>query len=312
MESLILAASVVFPLLVYMVVGGLARKCKIMTEEQFKAFNGMIFRIFIPLALFFDVYKSDLKEVLQPRVFGFVFISIVLVFIIAWIGSVRGIKEKRDAITVAQSIYRSNYVLFGSAVAASLCGESGTALVAALAAMVVPLFNVLAVILFEVSRGGNVTASKIIINIFKNPLVDAGILGAIFSLLGLSLPTLLEQPLMRLGNSATPLALVTLGGLLSFESIKRHKKYLMVAVISRLIAVPAVVLILAVLLGFRGEALVAILAIFAAPTAVVSAPMAQSMGGNGALAGEIVAVTSVCCILTLFCFVFALSQMGMF
>lgn len=76
--------------------------------------------------------------------------------------------------------------------------------------------------------------------------------------------------------------------MLSAESMMSHKRYLTVAVICRLI-----------------------LAIFGSPTAVASVPMAQTMGGNGTLAGEIVVVTTVGSILSIFLFVFALSGMGL-
>lgn len=47
------------------------------------------------------------------------------------------------------------------------------------------------------------------------------------------------------------------------------------------------------------------------PTTVASAPMAQTMGGNGELAGEIVATTSVLYVFTLFFFVFGMSHAGL-
>jgi predicted permease len=39
--------------------------------------------------------------------------------------------------------------------------------------------------------------------------------------------------------------------------------------------------------------------------------MAQVMGGNGAMASEIVAVSTVCSVVTIFLFVYVLSVMGM-
>ena len=61
----------------------------------------------------------------------------------------------------------------------------------------------------------------------------------------------------------------------------------------------------------RGDFLVALLAIYASPTAVASAPMAQEMGGNGTLSGEIVATTTTFSIVTIFLFVFGLSGLGL-
>lgn len=310
MNSFIMAAEVVLPLIVYMSVGVLIQRRKIMSKEYFKVLNNMIFKVLIPLTLFFNVYEVDLAKSIQPDVFVFVFVSIILVFLITWLFVGKTVPKKEDASTMIQGIFRSNFVLFGIVIAQSVCDDEGVGLVAALAAMAVPLFNILSVILFEVKCGGKVELFKLVKNIFKNPLVAAGLLGCACNLAGLPIPELLSVPLKKLGDIATPLALVTLGGMLSLGSMMRHWKYLAAATVSRLVVVPVLMVGTAILLGMRGNNLIVILAIFAPPTAVASAPMAQAMGGNGELAGEIVAVTSVCCIITIFLFVFGLSGFG--
>lgn len=311
MGNLLLAFRVVVPLVIYMAAGGLIRKLKILEEEHFKRLNSMIFQTLIPLSLFFDVYASDLKMAFQPKLFGAAAVLILLLFGLSWAVVPRFIKEPPDAVVVVQGIYRSNYVLFGTAISAALCGEAGEAMTAALAVVVVPLFNVLAVILFESLRGRGARPAELVLHVFQNPLVDAGLLGALFNLLEIPLPDMLAAPLMTLGDIAAPLALLVLGGLLSFRSMVSHRTYLLSTVACRLILVPMIAMMVSVVLGFRGEALVALLAAFASPVSVSSAPMAQSMGGNGALAGEMVAVSSAGSVLTLFLFVLALSELGL-
>lgn len=310
MESFLLAVSVVLPLIVYMAAGGIIRKLDILSEENFKAMNRMIFRIFIPLALFFSIYKANLKAAMQPELFIFAVVSVLIAFGITWRIIMRCVKDIRDAATMIQGIYRSNFVLFGTTIGLAMCGDDGMAAIAALSAIIVPMFNILAVILFESIRGGEMKLKETLINIFKNPLVDAGILGIVVNLSGFRIPELFYEPLSTLGDIATPLALVTLGGMLSLGSMVSHRKCLIAVVLGRLVIIPGFVMALAIALGFRNENLVAVLAIFGSPTAVASAPMAQAMGGNGGLAGEIVAVTSLCCIVTIFLFVFGLSNMG--
>ena len=128
--------------------------------------------------------------------------------------------------------------------------------------------------------------------------------------MGIKIPDIISQPFITFGNIAAPLALVALGGMISAKSVMSHRKYLSIAVIGRLVFAPMLMLSSAVLLGMRGDVLIALLAVFGSPTAISSAPMAQAMGGNGELAGEIVAISSVCSILTVFLFVFTLSRFG--
>lgn len=311
MNSLILAFNVVIPMMIYMLIGGLIKKGNILSEGSFKQFNETIFRVLLPLSLFFDVYESDLMTSVQPWLLALSAGAVVLIFAISWGIVPRLIRDKRDSVTVVQGIYRSNFVLFGTTISTSLCGERGAAVSAALAMVIVPLFNILAVILFEVSRGGDVKPGRLLLQIVKNPLVDAGILGAVFNLSGIGIPSILARPLMTLGDIASPLALLVLGGLLSFRSMAGHKSRLLSVVLLRLVVVPLVALPFFVLLGVRQEGLVALMTLFASPVAVSSVPMAQSMGGNGELAGEIVAVSSACSILTIFLFILTLSTLGL-
>ena len=311
MESLVLATKVVFPLVVYMIVGWIIRKKEIMEKEHFKRINAMVFKVILPIGIFFDIYETDLGEVFQPKVFLFVAIGTIVVFAISWIIISRMVKNNADASVMIQGIYRSNYALFGVTIAKAICDAEGIALAAALTAIVIPVFNVLAVVLFETKRGGEVKFTRVFLNILKNPLIVASISGGAAALLGITIPEILSQPLIKLGDTASPLALVALGGMLSVGSVIKHRKYLFVVVLGKLVLTPGIMLAAAALMGMRGSVLVALLSVFGSPTAVSSAPMAQTMGGNGELAGEIVAITSVCCILTVFLFVFGMSQMGL-
>ncbi len=311
MSGFTLAFNVVEPLVIYMAIGVLARRLKIMGEETLKEVNTFIFKVLISLQLFFDIYYADLSSALDPKLFILTGALITLAFVTAFVLCKRAIPDRSDAATVAQGIYRSNYVLFGTVISSSLAGESGLAVTAALSIVVVPLLNILAVIDFEASRGGKINIKRTLLQIVKNPLVLAGLLGAAVNASGLRIPELIAEPLNTIGDVASPLALVVLGGMLSVKSIVSHRGQLIAAIVGKLVIVPLVCLSVMIALGFRGDALVALLAVFASPTAVASSPMAQTMGGNARLAGEIVALTTAFSILTVFLFIAALSGLGL-
>lgn len=310
MGSLMVAAGVVVPMVVYMAVGAWIKKAKLFEESQFKALNVVIFKIFIPLALFFDVYEVSLQDTLRADLIVLVVLLVLIIFAVSYVLVPKAIPDRADASTCIQAIFRSNYVLFGISIARSVCDSNGVAQVAAFAAIVVPLFNMLSVILFETRRGGSVRVKTLIRNIARNPLVQAGVLGFLFSMTGIRIPAVIADPLSRLGDVATPIALVTLGGMLSFGSIKAHRNYIALVTAARLVLIPLIAVGTAILLGYRGEILIMMLAIFGSPTAVASVPMAQTMGGNGKLGGEIVVSTTVFSILTIFVFVFAMFGTG--
>lgn len=312
MESLGLAFDVVAPLVVYMAVGGLTRKLGILREGTLLEMNTFIFKVMIPLSLFFDIYTADLSLASDPWLFVWTGILIAACFGVSLLIAKKTIREGPDVPTAAQGAARSNFVLFGTVISASIAGEDGSAVTAALCILVVPLLNILSVILFETQRGGKADMRKLLLQIAKNPLVWGGVLGAVANAVRLPMPEILFTPLNTLGDLASPLALVILGGMLSFKSMVSHKGRLLAASVGKLVIVPLVCLPIMIALGCRGPALVSLLAVFASPTAVASSPMAQALGGNGRLAGEIVAVTTAGSILTVFLFTAALSALGLF
>jgi predicted permease len=81
---------------------------------------------------------------------------------------------------------------------------------------------------------------------------------------------------------------------------------------AKLIVAPGLFLGLGALLGFRGVAFVSLIGVFASPTAVNSFTMAQQMGGDAELAGDIVVTTSAVSIPTMFLWIFLFKSLGVF
>lgn len=94
---------------------------------------------------------------------------------------------------------------------------------------------------------------------------------------------------------------------MTVSGVRKYWKYSVTVSVFRLLVVPAVFLGTAVALGFRGTGLVALMVMYGSPTAVASFPMATSMGGNSEMAGQIVAVTTVFSVVTIFMWTYVLS-----
>ena len=87
---------------------------------------------------------------------------------------------------------------------------------------------------------------------------------------------------------------------------------LTLAVAGRLVLVPGIFLTIGALLGFRGVEFAGLIGVFASSTAVASFTMAQQMGGDAELAGDIVVVTSALCPFTIFGWSLLFKSLGMF
>ena len=79
----------------------------------------------------------------------------------------------------------------------------------------------------------------------------------------------------------------------------------------RLVLLPLAMIPLAWAIGLRGIELFLILMIFGTPVATNTYPMAQNMGGDGLLAGQLVFVSTLASLGTIFLFIFTMSGLGL-
>ena len=211
-----------------------------------------------------------------------------------------------------QAIYRSNFVILGLPIAANLFGGEKLTTTAVAVTIVVPLFNVLAVVVLEIFRGGKPDPVKILKGIARNPLIIGAVLGILTIVFQIQLPQLAEDVIDQLKDVATPLALVTLGMSLNLKEMGAEKRNLIICVLGRLVIVPGIALTGAALLGIRGVAFVTLLAVFASPCAVSSFTMAEQMDSDAELAANAVVCSSALASVTLFGWIFLFKTLGMF
>ena len=143
-------------------------------------------------------------------------------------------------------------------------------------------------------------------------LIIAALLGILCSLSGVVLPTIIIEPIRDLAGAAAPIAMLGLGARLNFRSAAEHRRLLAAGCVIKLILLPAAVVAAGWLLGFRRYELGAIFIDFAMPTASVVAIMADSEGGDAALAGEMVVFTSAFSCFTIFAGVYLMRSIGLF
>ncbi|MEG1270029.1 MAG: AEC family transporter [Ruthenibacterium sp.] len=310
MNSFILAFSVVCPLFLMMSLGCFLRHIGLFNDTFLQQLNKLCFQIFLPLLLFLNVYESDFSSAFRPKLVLYAMVCILALFALLLFFVPKFVPENRRRGVMVQAILRSNFVLFGLPLVNSLFGERQTGITAILIAFVVPLFNVLCVVALEFFKGTRTNWRSILKGILTNPLI-IGAAAAFFCIFtGLRLPLVLEKTVRDIAKIATPLSLIVLGGSFAFSRLKHNLKALLCAVGGRLVVVPFVFLTLAIMLGFRGEALCALFSLFASPTAVSSFTMAQQMGADDELAGQIVVIGSVSAIITIFFWISILNQTG--
>lgn len=307
-----ISANAVLPMCLIMALGYGTRRLGWIRREEIFAINKIAFRIFLPCLLYYNVYCSDLSGSFDPLLMAYAVGGVLLTFglSLGYTLLTEKLPERRGV--MIQGMFRSNYVIMGIPVATALLGSDQLGTVSILIAVVVPLFNMLAVVVLEVFRGQKPKPLHILGQIVKNPLVIASALGILTLAAGIRLPHILERTIQNVSAIASPLQLFLLGAFFQFSGLKTYRRELVTVSAAKLIVSPGLFLGLGALLGFRGVAFVSLIGIFASPTAVNSFTMAQQMGGDAELAGDIVVTTSAVSILTMFLWVFLFKSLGMF
>ena len=313
MENIILAFKVVFPILVYIYLGYFFKSIKLYDTKGIKVVNDLVFKLFLPCLLFYNIYTTKVDEILNIPFIIYAISFVVIMFIILMVTVPFFIRDNSKCGVFIQGIFRSNFVLFGLPVSTTLLSEGNAGLTSLSIAFIVPLYNVLAVICLERFRKNKVNFWAIIKGILKNPLIIASALGVVFLVLDIKMPDFCGNVVRDLSRVATPLALVGLGGSFTFSAIKGNTLKLMFLLLFKLLIVPFTAIFLgAYVFGFEGAAIVTLISAFASPTAVSSFTMAQSMGGDSDLAAQTVVFTSVFSILTVFFIVAVTKSLNLF
>ena len=312
MQNFLISFNVVFPIAVMMALGYLMKEIKLVNDVTVKEMNDVVFRIFLPLMVFKNVYESEIAEVFNPRLI--IFASSVTVAVILLLFLIVPIFEKDNSKrgVLIQAIFRSNFVIFGIPVTEALCGVGATGTASVLIAVTIPLFNFAAVITLETFRGGKPDFKKVVKGIITNPLIIASLLGLIATGFGISFPSIIEKSMSSISSVTTPLALVMLGASINFNTVGANLSRLIWGLLARLVILPAVALGLgAYVFGFRGVELAILISLFASPSAVSSFTMAQQMGGDDELAGQLVMFGTVASILTVFMWILITVNLGL-
>lgn len=307
-----ISANAVLPMCLVMALGYGTRRLGWIRREEISAINKIAFRIFLPCLLYYNVYCSDLSGSFDPLLMAYAVGGVLLTFglSLGYTLLTEKLPERRGV--MIQGMFRSNYVIMGIPVATALLGADQLGTVSILIAVVVPLFNMLSVVVLEVFRGQKPKPLHILGQIAKNPLVIGSVLGILTLAAGIRLPHILEQTIQNISAIASPLQLFLLGAFFQFSGLKTYRRELVTVSAAKLIVAPGLFLGLGALLGFRGVAFVSLIGVFASPTAVNSFTMAQQMGGDAELAGDIVVITSAMSILTMFLWIFLFKSLGVF
>ncbi len=310
MENFLLALNAVVPFIIYMAVGYAFRVFKLASEDLLNKLNSMVFKCFFPVLMFRNFCTMDLKQSFDLRMLIFAFAGVFAIILFSSVAVRYAVKEPGRRGAIVQGLFRSNSLLFALPLAQSVLGPEGYMIASVTVAIMVPVYNMLAVIILTYYGGGKTSPLKLVKAVLTNPIIIGAIAGVLVLLTGIGLPECVMKPVKAIADMTTPLSLIVLGGTLHFSAVRRNVLPLSMIVLFKLILVPALFLVIAGLVGLTPDEKFVMISVFATPVAVSSFPMAANMNCDGELAGQIVCFTTVAALFTLFLWILFFKSAG--
>lgn len=313
MENLIFSLNATVPVFAMIVLGMFFKKIGTIDDVFASRMNKFVFLIPLPVLLFKDLATLDFETIWDTKFVLFCFFITILSILIVTLLSFL-LKNKQNQGEFIQASYRSSAALLGIALIQNVYGKATMAPLMIIGS--VPLYNIMAVVVlsfFSPERKGlsKEVWLKTIKGILTNPILIGIIVGILWSLLHLPIPTMLDKTVTSIGNVATPLGLMAMGATFNYKEALGDLKPALCAAFIKLFGFCAMFLPLAIYLGFQGEQLIAILVMLGSATTVSCFVMAKNMGHIGILTSTVVMLTTIFSGFSITMWLYILKGMGL-
>lgn len=311
MSNLIYSINATLHIFLLIILGKVLKTTKIINDEFTKTADRYVFRIALPALLFSDLTENNVGSAFDGKYVLFCFSVTIFSIAVLWGLTEKFMKNEEQKGAFIQGSYRSSAAILGLAFINNMYDSVGMAPLMIIGC--VPLYNIFAVIILTLkgdNGGKKPNMKETFINVMKNPILLSILIALPFALLNLHFPSFVNKAIGSVANTATPLALISIGA--SFEGKKALKKMkpTLLASFIKLILLAGLFLPLAVFFGYRNQELMALLVMLGSPTTVSSYIMAKNTGNDGILTSSIIVLTTLLSSLTLTLWIFVLKSFG--
>jgi len=313
MENLIFTANIVIPVFIIVALGYILRRRKLINDNFVNLSSKIVFSVSLPVLIFIEISKIDLDVILDFKLILFIYAGTLVSFFLIWALSAPFIKKGRDESAFLQGSFRGNFAIVGLALIANLYGPENLGKASLVLAFTIPLYNILAVVALTVPvrKEKNLNMKSTLWEIVKNPLVLGVLFALPFSYFKIHVNEMILTTANYIAALALPLALLGIGGFLNFDDIKEGLKLTSISAVIKLVLIPLFATFAAYEFGFKSDDIGIVFILFACPTAIASFIMAEAMGVNSKLAGNILLVTTMVSVITIALGLFILKQNGL-
>ena len=300
MQNLIFSLNATLPLIIVVALGIFLRRIGMVNKEFGRICDRLIFRVTLPVTLFSNMYGVDIRSVFDGRFVGFCAAATILSIAGVWVGGhIMLRKDKKDLGEFVQASYRGSIAVLGNALLSNIYGSSAMAPLMILGS--VPLYNIAACLILalcapleEGEAGDRDTLAQVkrgLMGVLTNPIIFGIIAGCICSLTRFRFPRFVDSTIGSVASLTTPLSLLSIG--FGFKGREALGKLQLsgLATAFKLVIIPVIFIPAAVYMGFRGEALIAILIMLGSPATPSCYTMARNYGYSGIVSASAIVLT---------------------
>ena len=285
-------ASILLPDFSLILLGVILMRITRWGSEFWAGLEKMVYYVLFPALLFYSTSRTPLDFSATGRLIQAALLLVLGGVAMGWLAKPLFKVGPMSFESALQTAFRFNSYM-ALAIAYRLGGENGTSMMALIIGFAVPLCNMAAVHALVHKSGG---LAK---ELAKNPLLLATASGVLFNLSGLTMPEVAGVLLSRMGNASIALGLILVGAGLRLSGLSEGKAMSTYFIAVKLLAMPALALLLGRLFGLPWLQLQILVMFGALPTASSAYVLAARLGGNAPLVAFIISAGTLVSIATL-------------
>ena len=285
-----------FPIFALMAAGKLLRHWNFTTDAFLRVSDRLVYFIFFPAMLFWKIGSAPPNLSGEGAFYAAVALAVGAVYLLSTTFIVVAKVGSYQAGSFSQSCYRIN-TFIGVAVMMSTLGEEGVRRFGILIGIFVPLIHVLSVSTL-IWFGGKRIAPRAQISqtaraLATNPLVLACVGGMIYGQLVNRFPGFIDNTLRLASYVALPLALLSVGSMLTLGSLRTHLRLALAASLFKLLVLPAIGFGCLKALGVDGPSFQIGMIFFALPTSSAIYILSSQLNSDPELASAAIALSTL-------------------
>ncbi len=232
-----------FPIFTLLLLGWFLKRQKITDTLFLNTADRLIYYIFFPILLFWKIGGTSFENGIDWSFCTAALSTLLVMFVLSTVViKLFGISDFKAG-SFSQSCYRFNTYI-GFAIILNSLGEEGVKYFGVMIGFAIPLINVFAVSLLVWFSGQKVNYSKRLSlaarAMVSNPLILGCLAGILYSRAVGNFPLFIDNSLRLASMVTLPLALISIGGSLTFAGVKGNLNISLLASMLKLIILPVI------------------------------------------------------------------------